>query len=233
MSRSGFAGTKRKWCALAVLLALTLAGCADPHAYKPGQPALYKSLPDRVEINAVPFFRGKAFQSGPNSLASMLTVHGVQTTPGLLEKPLKLPGAESKLDQSMPNLAREYGFVVYPVDHQFTDLLAQVSAGYPVLLRFNDGSLWWKEQRYGVLVGFNQNLRTVLLYTGMGRLTVSFDEFTSDWNSAGNWAVLVQSPRQLPVPVDRERWLKAANDLAQAGQEQAAGVAVKTINNAR
>jgi len=230
MSRLGLSGTKWKWCALA--MALALAGCADPHAYKPGYPAQYKSLPDRVEINAVPFFRGKAYQSAPFALASMLTVHGVQTTPGLLEKPLKLPEAEDKLDQNMPALAREYGFVVYPVDDKFTDLLAQVSAGYPVLVRFNDGSLWWKEQRYGVLVGFNQNKRSVLIYTGMGRLTVSFDEFTSDWNSAGNWAILVQSPRQLPVPVDRERWLKAANDLAQAGQEQAAGEAVKTLNNA-
>jgi hypothetical protein len=72
----------------------------------------------------------------------------------------------------------------------------------------------------------------VLIYTGLGRLTVSFEEFTSDWDNAGNWAVLVQSPRQLPVPVDRERWLKAANDLAQAGQEQAAGEAVKALNNA-
>ncbi len=214
-------------------MALSLAGCADPHAYKPGYPAQYKRLPDRVEINSVPFFRGQAYQSGPFALASMLSVHGVQTTPGLLEKPLKLPGAEDKLDQNMASLAREYGFVVYPVDHQFPDLLAQVSAGYPVLVRFNDGSLWWKEQRYGVLVGFNQNKRSVLIYTGLGRLTVSFEEFTSDWNSAGNWALLVQSPRQLPSPVDRGRWLKAANDLAQAGQEQAAGEAVKALNNAR
>jgi hypothetical protein len=223
-------GARWKW--LALTAALSLAGCADPHAYKPGYPPQYKRLPDRVEINSVPFFRGKAYQSAPFALASMLTVHGVQTTPGLLEKPLKLPAAEDKLDQSMPNLAREYGFVVYPVDHQFPDLLAQVSAGYPVMVRFNDGSLWWKEQRYGVLVGFNQNKRTVLIYTGLGRLTVSFEEFTSDWDGAGNWAILVQGPRQLPVPVDRERWLKAANDLAQAGQEQAAGEAVKAINNA-
>lgn len=230
MSRSQVRAGKGKWWALA--MALTLAGCADPHAYKPGYPAQYKRLPDRVEINSVPFFRGQAYQSAPFALASMLSVHGVQTTPGLLEKPLKLPGAEDKLDQNMANLAREYGFVVYPVDHQFPDLLAQVSAGYPVLVRFNDGSLWWKEQRYGVLVGFNQNKRSVLIYTGLGRLTVSFEEFTSDWNSAGNWALLVQSPRQLPSPVDRERWLKAANDLALAGQEQAAGEAVKALNNA-
>lgn len=231
MSRSQVPATKWTWLALAT--ALALAGCADPRAYKPGYPPEYKRLPDRVEINSVPFFRGNAYQSGPFALASMLTVHGVQTTPGLLEKPLKLPGEEDKLDQNMANLAREYGFVVYPVDHQFPDLLAQVSAGYPVLVRFNDGSLWWKEQRYGVLVGFNQNRRSVLIYTGLGRLTVSFEEFTSDWNSAGNWALLVQSPRQLPSPVDRERWLKSANDLAQAGQEQAAGEAVKALNNAR
>jgi hypothetical protein len=161
----------------------------------------------------------------------MLTVHGIQTTPGLLEKPLKLPGAEASLDRSMLNLAREYGFVVYPVDHGLPDVLAQVSAGYPVMVRFSDGSLWWKAQRYGVLVGFDQNKRTVLLYTGPGRVTESFESFTSDWNDGGNWAVLIQSPRQLPVPVDRERWLRAANDLAQAGQEQAAGEAVKALNN--
>ncbi|WP_296187055.1 cysteine peptidase family C39 domain-containing protein [Pseudomonas sp. UBA1879] len=231
MSRLEVSASKWKRWALAVVL--TLAGCADPHAYKPGYPPMYKSLPDRVEINSVPFFRGKAYQSGPFALASMLSVHGVQTTPGLLEKPLKLPGSANTLEQNMVDVARGYGFVVYPVDHQLPDLLAQVSAGYPVLVRFSEGSLWWKEQRYGVLVGFNQNKRDLLIYTGLGRLTVSFDEFTSDWDSAGNWGVLVQGPRQLPSPLDRERWLKAAHDLAQAGQEQAAGEAVKTLNAAR
>jgi hypothetical protein len=229
LSRLDVVAGKRKWLALAVLL--VVGGCSNSHDWKPGYKPEYTRLPDRVEINAVPFFRGKEYQSGPFALASMLTVHGVQTTPGLMEKPLKLPGAENKLEHNMLDLAREYGFVVYPVDHQLPDLLAQVSAGYPVMVRFSEGSFWWKEQRYGVLVGFNQNKRTVLIYTGLGRLTVSFEEFTSDWNSADNWAVLVQSPRQLPAPVDRERWLKAASELAQAGQEQAAGEAVKTINN--
>jgi hypothetical protein len=223
------AARQQKW--LAVVALLVLAGCSNGHNWKPGYPPQYKTLPDRVEINAVPSFRGKDYQSAPFALASMLTVHGIQTTPGLLEKPLKLPGAEASLDRSMLNLAREYGFVVYPVDHGLPDVLAQVSAGYPVMVRFSDGSLWWKEQRYGVLVGFDQNKRTVLIYTGPGRVTESFESFTSDWNDGGNWAVLIQSPRQLPVPVDRERWLRAANDLAQAGQEQAAGEAVKALKN--
>jgi hypothetical protein len=41
--------------------------------------------------------------------------------------------------------------------------------------------------------------------------------------------VLIQSPRQLPANLDEQRWSKAANDLAQAGQEQAAGEALKTL----
>ena len=45
----------------------------------------------------------------------------------------------------------------------------------------------------------------------------------------GSWAVLVQPPRQLPAQVDRQRWLKAANELAQAGQEQAARQAVNAV----
>jgi hypothetical protein len=42
--------------------------------------------------------------------------------------------------------------------------------------------------------------------------------------------VLIQKPNQLPANVDQQRWLKAASDLAQAGQEQAAARAKKALN---
>ncbi|HEY0290207.1 MAG TPA: peptidase C39 family protein [Pseudomonas sp.] len=218
------AGLQRKWWTLAIIV--TLSGCAG--TVEPE----YKRLPDRVEINSVPFFRGDYYQSAPGALAGMLSAHNVQITPGLMEKPLNLPGGEAKLEQSMPNLAREYGFVVYPLDDSLPALLAQVSAGFPVMVRISEGSVWWKQQRYGVLIGFNQRKRTVVLHVGENRRSLmGFDDFTSAWRSAGSWAVLIQGPRQLPAQVDRERWLKAANELAQAGQEQAAGEAVKAINN--
>jgi hypothetical protein len=41
--------------------------------------------------------------------------------------------------------------------------------------------------------------------------------------------VLIQNPTQLPAQVDQQRWLKAANDLAQSGQEQAAAKAKKAL----
>ncbi len=212
---------RRLWLVGALLLGL--GGCAG------GVAPDVQRLPERVELNAVPFFRGEAYQGGTMALASMLSQQGVTVTPGLLEKPLKLPGAEEGLERNMQVLAREYGMVVYPLDPELSALLAQVAAGYPVLVRFNEGRVW-STPRYAVLVGYNRSKQTVLLRAGMNRrMPMEFTAFASAWKDAGSWAVLVQAPTQLPAQVDRQRWLKAANDLAQAGQEQAAAQATKAL----
>ncbi|MGA8135549.1 MULTISPECIES: hypothetical protein [Pseudomonas] len=213
---------RRLWLVGALLLGL--GGCAGG-----GVSPEVRNLPERVELNAVPFFRGEAYQGGTMALATMLSQQSVSVTPGLLEKPLKLPGAEDGLERNMQVLAREYGMVVYPLDPELSALLAQVAAGYPVLVRFNEGRVW-STPRYGVLVGYNRTKQTVLLRAGMSpRLPMKFSAFASAWKGAGSWAVLVQAPTQLPAQVDRQRWLKAANDLAQAGQEQAAAQATKAL----
>ena len=212
---------RRLWLVGALLLGL--AGCAGGVA--PG----VQRLPERVELNAVPFFRGEAYQGGTMALASMLSQQGVTVTPGLLEKPLNLPGAEDGLERNIQVLAREYGMVVYPLEPELSALLTQVAAGYPVLVRFNEGRVW-STPRYAVLVGYNRTKQTVLLRSGMNRrMLMKFDAFASAWKDAGSWAVLVQAPTQLPAQVDRQRWLKAADDLAQAGQEQAAVQATKAL----
>ncbi|MDD2050979.1 peptidase C39 family protein [Pseudomonas putida] len=216
--------SRRWWLAGACVLGL--AGCAGRVA-----PEVQK-LPERVELNGVAVFRGEAYQSGPVALASMLSQQGVAITPGLLDKPLRLPGAEAQLEQNMQGLAREYGLMVYPLDRQLSALLTQVAAGYPVMVRFTEGSAFWSGPRYAVLSGYNRTKQTVLLRSGMNRhLLMDFSSFESSWKDAGGWAVLVLSPRQLPARVDSQRWLKAAGELAQAGQDQAATTATKTLNN--
>jgi hypothetical protein len=221
---SSFNSTRRRHSLCIGALVLALAGCASP------LPPEMKRLPDRVQLNSVPFFRGNAYQSGPGTLASMLANHQVQITPGLLDKPLQLPGAEERLEQNMPKVAREYGFLVYPLDHDLTALLLQVSAGYPVMVRYTDGSAWWKSPRYATLIGYDRLKQTVLLNAGMSRrASMSFGDFSAAWKEAGSWAVLIQGPRQLPAEVDTQRWRQAANELSEAGQEQAAGEAVKTL----
>ena len=211
---------------LASACVLSLAGCAGSV-----QPEIQR-LPERVELNSVPFFRGEMYQSGPGALASMLSQQGVVITPGLLDKPLHLPGGEAQLQHNMQNLAREYGMVVYPLDNQLSALLTQVAAGYPVLVCFTEGATFWAEPRYAVLAGYNRAKQTVLLRGAKNRRQLmSFSGFESSWKSAGSFAVLIQAPNQLPAKVDRQRWLKAASELAQAGQEQAAARASKALDS--
>lgn len=214
--------TRVWWAGVLVLL---MAGCASVE-----RPDL-RQLPERVELNGVPFFRGNANQGGPQVLASMFSEQRIRTTPGLLTKPLKLPGAEDALQSNMEKLASEYGLVVYPLDKSLSALLAQVAAGYPVMLRFTDGTVW-STPRYAMLVGFNRTKQTVLLRAGMERRRLmDFDKFESAWKDAAGWAVLVVSPGQLPAHVDRARWLKAANDLSRAGQEQASAKAIQALES--
>lgn len=200
-----------------------LAGCAGSVSPE------VKRLPERVELSGT-FYRGKANESGPQVLASLLSQQGIVITPGLLEKPLHLPGAEAQLQQNMQRVAREYGMVVYPLDSNLPALLAQVAAGYPVMVQFTEGSAFWAEPRYAILAGYNRQKQTVLLRSGMDRrLLISFSSFESSFRDAGGWAVLIQKPSQIPAKVDEQRWLKAATDLGQAGQEQAAARAVKAL----
>ncbi|AMQ83812.1 MULTISPECIES: peptidase C39 family protein [Pseudomonas] len=210
--------------------ALLVAGCVTALVGCAGSVAPeVKRLPERVELSGT-FYRGEAYQSGPQVLASLLSQQGIVITPGLLEKPLHLPGAEDKLQQNLQSLAREYGMVVYPLDSNLPALLTQVAAGYPVMVRFSEGSAFWAEPRYAILSGYDRLKQKVLLRAGMNRRELmSFSSFESALEKSGGWAVLIQKPTQIPVAVDQQRWLKAADALAQAGQEREAAQARKAL----
>ena len=221
----GVTGLRSARLLLTGFLVLVMAGCASVES-----PQIQR-LPERVELNGVPFFRGNANQGGPQTLAGMLGEQRVRITPGLLIKPLKLPGAEAALQGNMEQLAAGYGLMVYPLDSSLSALLTQVAVGYPVMLRFSDGTLW-SEPRYAMLVGYNRAKRTVMLRAGMERRRLmNINTFESAWKDAGGWAVLILSPTQLPATVDKARWLKAANDLSRSGQEQAGATAIKTLES--
>lgn len=210
--------------------ALLVAGCVTALVGCAGSVAPeVKRLPERVELSGT-FYRGEAYQSGPQVLASLLSQQGIVITPGLLEKPLHLPGAEDKLQQNLQSLAREYGMVVYPLDSNLPALLTQVAAGYPVMVRFSEGSAFWAEPRYAILSGYDRLKQKVLLRAGMNRRELmSFSSFESALEKSGGWAVLIQKPTQIPAVVDQQRWLKAADALAQAGQEREAAQARKAL----
>ncbi|MGV8842584.1 MAG: peptidase C39 family protein [Pseudomonas sp.] len=209
---------------------LLLGGCA--HA---PLPLSIERLPERVELIGVPFFAQRSYQGAPGALAMALMQQGVVTTPGLIAEQLQLPKEQAQIEQNLPKIVQGHGLLVYPLTAGLPEMLAQVTAGFPVLLRYTQGVGWLSAPRYAVLVGYDRAEQTLLLRSGMHRReSIDFAEFQSAWHSAGQWSVLVQAPAQLPAEVDRVRWLKAAAALEGAGQALAASNAYLTLerNNA-
>ncbi|MFC5698345.1 PA2778 family cysteine peptidase [Pseudomonas sp. GCM10022186] len=205
---------------VATCLAL-LAGCSA----QPLSPKL-RAAPERVELSGVPFFAQNAYQSAPASMAALLTQQGEVVTPGMIEHELQLPQKEASLREGLTATARNHGLLVYPLGNQLDELLEQVAAGNPVLVHLREGFGWMPTGRYALLIGYDRANRQVLLRHGhQRRALMSFSAFESGWAEAGSWAVLVQAPNQLPASVERARWLKAADELAAAGQANAAKMA--------
>ncbi len=206
-------------CALLLVGSLLLFGCAGTPL-----PASIARLPERMELSGVPFFAYTAEQGAPGALAIMLSQQGMVTTPGLIAAQLQLPEQLARLEPNLQRVVQGQGLLVYPLTGGLPELLAQVAAGYPVLLRYDQGASWMGLPRYAVLVGYDRAEQTLLLRSGMTRRwAIDFDDFESSWRSAGQWAVLVQAPAQLPAEVEQARWLDAAQSLESAGQALAAG----------
>ncbi|WP_242443161.1 PA2778 family cysteine peptidase [Pseudomonas sp. LFM046] len=198
-----------------------LAGCSA----QPLSPKL-RAVPERVELSGVPFFAQNAYQSAPAAMAALLTQQGEVVTPGMIEQALHLPQKEAALRDELAATARQHGLMVYPLGNRLDELLEQVAAGNPVLVHLREGFGWMPSWRYALLIGYDRANQQVLLRQGhQRRAQMSFSAFESSWGEAGNWAVLVQAPNQLPASVERARWLKAADELAAAGQVNAAKMA--------
>ena len=205
--------------------ALVFAGCSS----QPVSPEI-RALPERVELNGVPFFAQTAFESAPGALAIMLSQQNVVTTPGLVAKKMHLPGQESAMQKNLLQVVSEHALIVYPLSSSLADVLEQVAAGYPVLVRVDDGFGFVSSPRYAVVVGYDRVKQRLLLRSGMSRrLVVGFADFESSWEKLGRWAVLVQAPAQLPANVDSQRWSRAAAELDGAGQKLAASNAYRAL----
>jgi hypothetical protein len=204
---------------LPLLFTLALGGCAGLTAT---QQAVH-GLPERVELTGVPEFPERAYFGAPSALSSLLVQQGVDSSPGMLVKQLQLPQQEQQLEQNILKQINANGLLAYPLPAQLEDLLKQVAAGYPVLLRFNEGYGWLGMPRYAVLIGYDRKEQTLLLRAGNSRRwETGFSSFASAWASAGSWAVLVLAPLQLPAEVDGPRWLQAADELERSGRSVAA-----------
>lgn len=215
--------------AAVALAALLLGGCATA----PRLPAEVDALPRRVELSAVQFFPQQQYQCGPAALATVLNQRGVRVTPNQLKERVFLPQRQGSLQVELVAAARERGLLVYPLRPRLEDVLKEVAAGNPVLVLQNNGLDWLPMWHYAVVVGYDRDRHELVLRSGITqRLVIDFTAFDVTWRRSGRWAVLTLPADRLPASVEPTRWLRAAHDLEETGQQALADQAYRTATRA-
>jgi tetratricopeptide (TPR) repeat protein len=207
---------------LILLLIGLLGGCARTTV----TPVDHAQLPARVELVDVPFYPQEDYQCGPAALATMLAQRDIDATPEALVEQVYIPKRKGSLQVEMVAAARSAGLLVYPLQPDISDLLAEVSAGNPVLVLQNLAFDRWPQWHFAVVVGYDLAEQQIVLRSGTTkRLVVSFREFERSWSKAERWAVLTLQPQQIPKTAQETVWLRSASDLEEVGQVRAARAA--------
>lgn len=214
----------RRLTAAGILL-LGLAGCATPQLQAllgADSPA----LPQRVELDAVPFYPQDEYQCGPAALAMVLEAGGKAIQPEVLRPQVYIPDRQGSLQVEMLAAARRNGFVAVQLNPRLNDLLAEIAAGSPAVVLQNLALDWYPAWHYAVAVGYDLNTQQIVLRSGTERrLEMPLATFERTWQRGGYWAMLALPPGRFPVTVGSAEYLSAVTRLEKAGPPEAAQAA--------
>ena len=212
-------------CTVLLAGALLGAGCAGT----PQTDAVLAAAPvpaPHAELTAVPFFPQSRYQCGPAALATLLGAAGAATTPEELVPDVYLPGRRGSLQLELVAAARARGFVPYVLEPRLEAVLAEVSAGTPVLVLQNLGLEAHPQWHFAVVVGFHLAAGDLVLRSGVeARRVVSMRVFEHTWRRGGHWAMVVMPAHRLPRTANENAYLRAVMALERAGRRQAAAAA--------
>ncbi|HTN65181.1 MAG TPA: PA2778 family cysteine peptidase [Burkholderiaceae bacterium] len=191
---------------LLLLLALLLSGCAtQTEAVRRDA-----NLPRRVELPSTPFFAQERYQCGPAALAMVLAAAGIAVVPDELISQVYVPEREGSLPPEMLAAARRNGALAMTIGSRLADLLAEVSAGNPVLVLQNLSLPIFPLWHYAVVIGFDLDKGELLLRSGTTeRLVMPMSTFEHTWGRSNFWGMMALPPSRLPVTADENDMVSA------------------------
>ena len=198
---------------------LCIHGCSTTYQGRQTLTDMPGDLPPAVELSQTPFFPQTEHQCGPAALATLLQPHHVDVSPQTLSSQLYIPAREGSLQVEMAVTARRYGMLPYPLSPQFTDLLAEIAAGNPVLVLQNLSFDWWPQWHYAVVIGYDITRNELTLRSGTTkRWQTSFASFERTWGRADNWALVIVPAGEMPTTARISTYLKTAYAFEQTVQ---------------
>jgi hypothetical protein len=134
-----------------------------------------------------------------------------------------LPGRQGSLQVEMVAAARSEGMLVYPLDEDLKSILREVDAGNPVLVFQNLRLGWWPQWHFAVVIGYDLEHQEFVLHSGTEeQTTLPFRVFDNTWAKGDRWARVVLPPGELPATAQSVTYVRAAHDLEEVGQAEAA-----------
>lgn len=170
---------------------------------------------------SVPFFAQQEYQCGPAALASVLHAADAPVSPDELVTEVWLPERRGSLAMELAAAARARGRLVYPVNSE-TQLLEELDAGHPVLIRQNLLFDWWPQWHFAVVTGYAAHGEEFFLHSGTRRdMRVDRNWFTRRWHKADNEGFVVLAQGTLPARSDATTLLQAIEDVRRSSKSPA------------
>lgn len=206
------------------VLSFLLGGCA---LLAPQTSELRKArpggLPERIELEQVPFVAQEDFHCGPSALAMSIGSVREGITLDELVAQVYLPGRQGSLQVEMLAAPRRHGLVSYPLEPRFETLLREIAAGQPVIVLMDFGVWPVPVWHYAVAVGYDLGKRQIVLRSGRKpRSPMPFALFEYLWRESGYWSMVIMPPEKLPATASEEPYLAAIAALDRAGQRRPA-----------
>ena len=210
---------------LCLALSVMLTGCSLSRS---GYLSQVAERPSKAMVVDVPFFAQKELQCGPAALAMVLNWSGVDLQPSDLSAEVYTPGLEGSLQSSLIGSARRHGRVAYTITG-IESLMAEISAGHPVIVLVNLGFSWFPQWHYAVVIGYDQGKEEVILHSGLiANQILSSWTFKNIWRRGEDWGLLVLPPDRLPEVAEEDEWLTAVAGLEHVGQWPASAIGYAT-----
>ena len=170
---------------------------------------------------SVPFFAQQEYQCGPAALASVLHAADTPVSPDELVSEVWLPEQRGSLAMELAAAARARGRLVYPVNNE-TQLLEELDAGHPVLIRQNLLFDWWPQWHFAVVTGYAARGEEFFLHSGTHRdMRVDRNWFMRRWHKADNEGFVVLAPGKLPARSNATTLLQAIEDVRRSSKSPA------------
>jgi tetratricopeptide (TPR) repeat protein len=147
-------------------------------------------------------------------LATALVASGVRITPEELVPLVYLPARRGSLQVEMQAVPRKYDRLAYSLSPNLDAILAELSAGRPVLVLHNYGVPFFPRWHYAVVVGFDAANDSVVLRSGVTRRQVlSAKNFMRAWDNGGRWSMVLLRPGETAATASPTRYLESAADF--------------------